>query len=115
MPERVVLHVAGAAVGALPMAVRGAARIRDARPAAEVRIVVQGELVRALTPGALEPDDDATLRLALEERLSISACANSLSAQGIAADALRPGVTVVPAAVVTLAELQWDGWAYLRI
>ena len=41
------------------------------------------------------------------------ACANTLDGRGLSAEALLPGVEVVPAAVWHLARRQHEGWSYL--
>lgn len=94
---RVLLHAPTA--DGLARARRNARNLLNARPGAEVLIVANGGAVAA---ALAEPDDtDARLRL----------CRNSLKAQGLE----NPhGIAEVEAAVVTLAELQQDGWAYIR-
>jgi NitT/TauT family transport system ATP-binding protein len=55
-------------------------------------------------PAALEtrdPETDAGLRV----------CANTLAARGLKAP---EGIATVPAAVETLAQLQIEGWIYIR-
>ncbi|MCS4502509.1 hypothetical protein NYO91_00310 [Arhodomonas aquaeolei] len=96
-PLRVLLHAP--TPEALARARRNAANLLSARPGAEVRIIANGAAVAAAlaTPDAT----DNHLRL----------CRNSLAAQGLENTA---GVEEVDAAVVTLAELQADGWAYIR-
>ncbi|MBB3140475.1 DsrE family protein [Halomonas organivorans] len=94
---RVLLHAPTAE--SLSRARRNARNLQRARPEAEVLIVANGGAVAA---ALAEPDDtDDRLRL----------CRNSLVAQGL--DNPK-GLTEVEAAVVTLAELQTDGWAYIR-
>lgn len=47
-------------------------------------------------------------------RVEFSACANTMAARSITAPELHPAVHVVTAAVLHLAQRQWNGWAYLR-
>ncbi|GHA91861.1 hypothetical protein [Modicisalibacter luteus] len=92
----VLLHAPSAE--ALTRARRNAANLRNARPDAEVLIIANAAVSAALAiPDAADP----LLRL----------CRNSLSAQGL--DNTRELVEI-EAAVVTLAELQTKGWAYIR-
>lgn len=46
--------------------------------------------------------------------VTFGACANTMTARGVAATDLLPAVVVVSAAVLHLAQRQWAGWAYLR-
>lgn len=96
-PLRVLLHAPSAE--ALIRARRNAVNLKKARPDAEVLIVANASAVAA---ALTTPDEtDPMLRL----------CRNSLVAQGL--DNTR-ALTEVDAAVVTLAELQLKGWAYIR-
>jgi intracellular sulfur oxidation DsrE/DsrF family protein len=53
------------------------------------------------------------LRALMSAGVSVQACANTLNARGLTAEALEDGVGVVPAAVLHLARRQQAGWAYL--
>ena len=94
---RVLLHAPTAE--ALARARRNARNLITARPEAEVLIIANAAAVASAlaTPDHTDPH----LRL----------CGNSLAAQGLDNPA---GLPVVEAAVVTLAEYQADGWAYIR-
>ncbi|SOC51863.1 Intracellular sulfur oxidation protein, DsrE/DsrF family [Chromohalobacter canadensis] len=95
---RVVLHAPTA--DGLARARRNALNLTRARPDTEVLIVANGGAVAAAldTP---DPTTDAWLRL----------CRNTLTAQSLE----NPGsLEEVEAAVVTLTELQAQGWAYIR-
>ena len=94
---RVLLHAP--TEEALARARRNARNLRAARPEAEVLIIANAAAVAAAL--ATPDETDALLRL----------CRNSLTAQGL--DNPR-GLAEVEAAVVTLAEYQADGWAYIR-
>lgn len=94
----VMLHAPTPA--ALARARRNAVNLLAARPNAEVLIVANGGGVAA----ALETPDTATDSL-------LRLCRNSLAAQGLENAA---GIEEVEAAVVTLAEYQAAGWAYIR-
>lgn len=94
----VLLHAPTA--DGLARARRNAANLLAARPDAELLIVANGAAVAA---ALASPDaaSDGYLRL----------CRNSLTAQGLDNTA---GIAEVEAAVVTLAELQQQGWQYIR-
>lgn len=96
-PLRLLIHAPTTA--ALTRARRGAVNLLQARPDAVVRIVANGEAVAA----ALDQPDPATDGL-------LALCGNTLSALKRAAG----GYAVVPAAVLTIAEAQAEGWAYMR-
>ncbi|MBT5572289.1 MAG: hypothetical protein HOJ90_13815 [Alphaproteobacteria bacterium] len=95
---RVLLHAPTA--DALKRARSNARNLRVRQPDAEILIVVNADGV----PAALEspdPETDSVLRL----------CANTLVARNLDA----PGsIKTVPAAVETLAQMQIEGWAYIR-
>jgi NitT/TauT family transport system ATP-binding protein len=95
---RVVLHAPTR--DSLDRARRNAANLLAERPDAEVRIVANGAGVAQ----ALEHPSEATDGL-------LSLCRNSLNAQNLANPA---GLSEVTAAVLTLAELQAEGWSYIR-
>lgn len=95
---RVLLHAPTA--DGLDRARRNALNLRRARPDAEVQIIANGAGVAAALK-APDAQTDSLLKL----------CRNSLHAQGLENAA---GLDEVEAAVVTLAELQHQGWAYIR-
>lgn len=85
---------------ALNRARRNARNLVKARPGADVLIIVNGAAV-ATALSQPDPETDGLLRL----------CRNSLTAQNLEN---AGGIAEVEAAVVTLAELQGQGWAYIR-
>jgi intracellular sulfur oxidation DsrE/DsrF family protein len=97
-PMKVVFHAP--TPGALTRARSNAKNLLRARPDAQVRIVVNADAVAALEDSG-DPQTDPMIRV----------CENTLARQGRAAP---PGMATVPAAVVALAELQAEGWAYIR-
>lgn len=96
-PLCVLLHAPTAE--ALARARRNAANLHNARPDAEILVIANaGAVASALaTPDVTDP----LLRV----------CSNSLAAQGLYN---TRELVEVEAAVVTLAELQTEGWAYIR-
>lgn len=95
---RVVLHAP--TPDALERARRNSVNLLKARPDSEVLIVANGKAVAAALAHPDAASDDLLLL-----------CRNSLTAQNLSNDA---GLSEVEAAIVTLAELQADGWAYVR-
>lgn len=98
MSLRVVIHAPTAA--ALKRARSNARNLLRAEPDVQVRIIANAEAAAA---ALTTPDAETDQHLAL--------CLNSLKAQGLSAPV---GIATVPAAVVELARLQADGWAYIR-
>lgn len=109
----VIFHVDDAA--SLPLALGNAANLRasyeDQGQPCETELLVNGPAVTALTPAG---GVAGALQQAMAEGLAVAACANALRANGLTAPELLPGVTVVPAGVVELAERQAQGWAYIK-
>lgn len=85
---------------ALQRARSNAANLRAAVPDAEVRIIANASAVEK----AVGERDGAT-----DQCLTV--CRNSLNKHGLAAP---EGVEVTPAAIVLIAELQQQGWIYIR-
>lgn len=77
----------------------------------EVTIVANGSAVT----GYLDQQLDRELALLKEYPVKIEACQNALNAHGIKVEQLPAWVTVVPAGVLRLIELQQiSGYAYLK-
>jgi len=95
---RVVLHAPTEA--ALGRARSNARNLRAAQPDAEIVIVVNADGVRAALK-TRDPETDGNLRI----------CANTLAARNLRAP---DHLSTVSAAVETLAQLQIEGWAYIR-
>ena len=104
------------AFGSDPAVITGALRVaRNASrglPEARIRVVVQGPAVEGLVSGSGFERD---LVDALRGVIDVAACGNSMEREGIEQDQLTEGVTVVPSAVIHLAEQQWAGAAYVRV
>ncbi len=98
MTMRVVLHAPTA--GSLARARSNARNLLARRPDAEILIVVNADGVAAAGTGG-DPETDAAIRV----------CENTLRSRNLTCpDHLK----TVPAAVETLAELQAEGWIYIR-
>ncbi|WP_247962716.1 DsrE family protein [Microbacterium aerolatum] len=104
------------AFGSDPAVITGALRVaRNASrglPEARIRVVVQGPAVAGLVSGSGFDEDLADTRRGV---IDVAACGNSMEREGIEQDQLTEGVTVVPSAVIHLAEQQWSGAAYVRV
>ena len=96
---RVILHAP--TPGALQRARNNAMNLRRARPDADIRIIVNAEAVAAAldTP---HPEADALTWL----------CPNTL--ERTSRKSREPLHVLAAAAVLELAELQRDGWVYVR-
>ncbi|SNT17842.1 Intracellular sulfur oxidation protein, DsrE/DsrF family [Noviherbaspirillum humi] len=99
MADTLKLLIHAPTEGALQRARRNAANLLKAAPDAEVEIVINAGAVAA----ALSQSDPADAWLVV--------CGNTLTATQAQA---RPGMRVVPAAVLHIARRQAEGWAYMR-
>ncbi|MGW4379160.1 DsrE family protein [Kitasatospora sp. NPDC004531] len=79
--------------------------------AVEVEVVAYGGGLDLLLRD--DPAED-TARL-VEAGARPLACANALAGRGLTADALMPGVRVVPAAAWHLALRQYEGWSLVPV
>ena len=98
MSMHVVLHAPTA--GSLARARSNARNLRARRPDAEILIVVNADGVAAAGTGG-DPETDAMIRI----------CENTLRSRELKCP---EHLKTVPAAVETLAELQAEGWIYIR-
>lgn len=105
MAGLVVLHVSNNA-GDIDRALSAAELITATEPM-RVQIIVNGPAVEGLVgPGPALP---------LAEGVSIAACERALAGKGLKPAQLRPDVAAVPSAVLTLAQAQHEGAAYIRV
>ena len=87
---------------------------------APVPAVIRGRSLRGRPIIALHLGDDSAPRILVVgaihgEGVELHACRNTMEAQKLSLDDLLPGFAVAEkGAVVKLAELQAEGWAYLR-
>jgi intracellular sulfur oxidation DsrE/DsrF family protein len=80
-----------------------------------IELVVHGPALRAFHSAAANPDTARRLAGFAKANVRLAACANTMHGQGIALKDLLPGFTVAErGGVVRLAELQKQGYAYLR-
>lgn len=108
-PLKIVLHVSDS--DHWQSAVSNLNNLAAQYPGAKLRVIVDGtglyplQGVNSLTP--------ALAKLAAGG-VQIQVCHNALRDQQIAATTLPAFATVIPAAVVGLAESQYDGYAYIK-
>ena len=82
---------------------------------ADIRLVVHGPALRAFHALAAAEHTIEMMQKLVGEGVGFDACANTMKAQGVKLDDLTPGFVVAEkAGVVRLAELQQQGYAYLR-
>ncbi|MDE2375971.1 DsrE family protein [Bradyrhizobium sp.] len=82
---------------------------------ADIRLVVHGPALRAFHALAAQDHTVAAMQKLAQEGVGFDACANTMKAQGVKLDDLIPGFVVAEkGGVVRIAELQQQGFAYLR-
>lgn len=85
------------------------------RKGEKIAIVVNAEAVRQLTvEGARAAGLEEAFCDAIAGGVRIEACLNALTGHGIEEEDLLPGVLVIPAGIIALAEKQSQGFAYIR-
>ncbi len=72
----------------------------------------RGRPLRDLSAAQVSTRTSPTLS---EAMIDVAACGNSMERERIEQDQLTEGVTVLPSAVIHLAEQQWAGAAYVRV
>lgn len=75
-------------------------------PKAEIILVANGESVKAFTKDALTK---------LNPKATYYLCENSLSSNQIDHLAIMEGTKIIPSSVHTLAQLQYSGYAYIKV
>ncbi|MCK9914211.1 MULTISPECIES: DsrE family protein [Microbacterium] len=98
--QTVVLHVSDSPDD-VARAATTAEAIRASFPSVQVRIIVNGEALSALTQADAPP--------------GVEACEIGMARRGIETAHLAPGVGTVASAAVELAGAQFAGAAYIRI
>ncbi len=80
---------------------------------AEICVVAHGRAIEHFRKEHT-PDNSAWIERLADRGVSFRLCRNSLDAYGIAPDDLLEVCRIVPSGVVELADLQHDGYAYLK-
>lgn len=104
--SKVVFHVDEA--DKVDLVIGNVRNFLTARPTSTVVIVVNGPAIMTLTTTVWEA------MLTELPQVEIDACHNAMAGHQLTAADLPVTVTVVPAGVVRLAELQEQGYAYLK-
>ena len=108
-PMKIVFHVSDS--DGWPPAFSNVKNMAAQHPQAKLRVVVDGGGVYLL-PG---PNDLTPLFAKYAAAgVEFQACHNALDEKKIAPASLPPGVRVVPAGVVALADSQYEGYAYIK-
>ena len=80
-----------------------------------IALVVHGSALKAFHAATATPDTARRLAEFVAMGLNVGACANTMRAQGVTLAGLLPGFTELAAGgVVRIAELQGEGYVYLR-
>jgi len=108
-PLKIVLHVGDA--DEWPYAVSNLRNLTSQYPKAILRVVVDGSAVY-LFQGA--NDVVPALAAFAAKGVQMQACHNALRDKQLDPKSVPSFVQVIPAAVVALAEAQYDGFAYIR-
>ncbi|AVK64782.1 hypothetical protein C5Z26_03975 [Lactobacillus sp. CBA3606] len=103
---KVVVHLDEVAKVAMVMS--NIENLLAAEPTSEIVLVVNGPAVTTLTSAVWQPFIQA------QPQVELDACQNALTSHHVAISDLVAGVTVVPAGVVRIVELEGHGFAYLR-
>jgi len=83
--------------------------------AISLAVVVHGPALRLFRADVSNPELRSATEEALKAQVAFHACAHTMAAQKLSLADLMPGFVVAPkGAVVLLADLQAQGWAYLR-
>ena len=80
-----------------------------------IQLVVHGPALRAFHSAAANPDTARRLASFVKSNVRVAACGNTMRGQSVTVKDLLPGFTVAErGGVVLIAELQAQGYVYLR-
>jgi len=80
-----------------------------------IALVVLGPALKSFARASANPDITARVSKFTKAGLQLAACGNTMKAQDVTLDGLLPGFTVADrGGVVRIAELQSQGYAYIR-
>ena len=80
-----------------------------------IQLVVHGPALRAFHSAAANPDTARRLASFVKSNVRLAACGNTMRGQSVTVKDLLPGFTVAErGGVVLIAELQAQGYVYLR-
>lgn len=108
-PLKIVLHVSEA--DAWPAALSNARNLSGKYPAVKVRVIADGSGVYGY-----QGSNDVVIAMAATAKAGVEyqACNNALDEKKIPVSSMPPFVKVVPAGVISLAESQAEGFAYVK-
>jgi intracellular sulfur oxidation DsrE/DsrF family protein len=80
-----------------------------------IQLVVHGQALRAFHAAAANPETARKVAGAVKAAVRLAACGNSMRGQNVTLSDLLPGFTIADrGGVVLIAELQAQGYVYLR-
>ena len=106
---KIVLHVSDP--DGWPPALSNARNLSKQYPTVKVRVIADGGGVYGYQGGN---DIVSSMAVAAKAGVEFQACHNALDEKQIAVTSLAPFVKVVPAGVISLAEAQREGFAYIK-
>ena len=77
----------------------------------DIEIVAYGPGIAMLK---LESPAAARLAEAMNDKVKVLACENTMRGQKLGKEEMQPGISYVPAGVTEIMKKQSEGWAYLR-
>ncbi|HZD78538.1 MAG TPA: DsrE family protein [Actinomycetota bacterium] len=112
-PERgVIVHLDEGDPAKQDAVIRNIANLVAELPvASSVELVVHGPGLDAVLA---DGEHGGRVRELIDRGVAVAACANTMRRRDIPAEALLPGVRIVPAGIAEVVQRQWQGWAYVR-
>lgn len=110
---KAVLHIDWDDEDIFRLALSNTENLLKADPKAEAHLLVNGPAVILFR---VDESSDEQKRAAslIQNGVTIHLCANALRAFKVPEDEILPGCEIVPAGIVTLIELQKQGYAYIK-
>jgi hypothetical protein len=107
---KVVFHLNSGALDKKSELLGNVANLREENPDAEISVVVNSDGVEIARKGSSAADYIEGM-----DNVNFKACKNSLENRDISVDELVESFSTVPAAVLEIAELQEEGYNYIKI
>jgi intracellular sulfur oxidation DsrE/DsrF family protein len=108
-PLKIVLHVSDP--DGWPPALSNARNLSQKYPAVKLRVIADGGGVYGYQGSS---DIVSAMAVTAKAGVEFQACRNALDEKQIPVNSLAPFVKVVPAGVISLAEAQAEGFAYIK-
>jgi intracellular sulfur oxidation DsrE/DsrF family protein len=110
---KVVFHLNWNNEDIFRLALSNMENLLKAEPKAQIRVLVNGRGVLLFRSD--DKNEEQTRISGLMQRgVTFNLCANALRTFKVSGDEILPGCEIVPAGVVTLIELQGQGYAYIK-